>query len=86
MAALSGGIDLFMWEVRGVLATELNLADLWCAVSPCSSGSGHRADHSPYVDNDAIFGSPYPVFDADRVWMSIDRAAPVNLAELSRTA
>ncbi|WCD90997.1 hypothetical protein KPP03845_107426 [Streptomyces xanthophaeus] len=88
-AALSGGIDFGMWEVRGaVLATELNLAGAWCAAST-SSGSGSSAGdcpgHGPYVDSDAIFGSPYPVFDADRIWKAVDPAAPVNLAKLSNT-
>ncbi|MBT2468000.1 esterase [Streptomyces sp. ISL-66] len=90
-AALSGGIDFGMWEVRGaVLATELNLAGAWCAVSTSSgsgsgSGSGDCAGHGPSVDSDAIFGSPYPFFDADRVWKAVDPAAPVNLAKLSNT-
>ncbi|MGW7434510.1 alpha/beta hydrolase [Streptomyces sp. NPDC054849] len=89
VAALSGGIDFGMWEVRGaVLATELNLAGAWCAASSSSgsgSGSGNCPGHGPYVDSDAIFGSPYPVFNADRVWKAVDPAAPVNLAKLSRT-
>ncbi|MEW2135590.1 alpha/beta hydrolase-fold protein [Streptomyces sp. NPDC005409] len=87
VAALSGGVDFGMWEVRGaVLATELNLAGAWCAVrSSSGSGSGDCAGHGPYVDSDAIFGSPYPFFDADRVWKAVDPAAPVNLAKLSRT-
>ncbi|MGW7458121.1 alpha/beta hydrolase [Streptomyces sp. NPDC054797] len=90
VAALSGGIDFGMWEVRGaVLATELNLAGAWCAVRSSSgsgSGSGDCPGHGPYVDSDAIFGSPYPFFDADRVWKAVDPAAPVNLAKLSGTA
>ncbi|MFD3698043.1 alpha/beta hydrolase [Streptomyces sp. NPDC058646] len=87
VAALSGGIDFGMWEVRGaVLATELNLAGAWCAASSSSgSGSGNCPGHGPYVDSDAIFGSPYPIFNADRVWKAVDPAAPVNLAKLSRT-
>jgi S-formylglutathione hydrolase FrmB len=87
VAALSGGIDFGKWEIRGaVLATELNLAGAWCAASSSSgSGSGTCVGHGPYVDSNAIFGSPYPVFNADRVWKAVDPAAPANLAKLSGT-
>ncbi len=88
VAALSGGIDFGMPQVRAaVLATELNLTGAWCAVSSSSStsGSGQCTGYGPYVDSDAVFGSPYPVFNADRVWKAVDPAAPANLAKLSRT-
>ncbi|MFI8961884.1 alpha/beta hydrolase [Streptomyces sp. NPDC053493] len=87
VAALSGAVDFGMGEVRAaVLATELNLVGAWCAASASSgSGSGNCAGHGPYVDSDAIFGSPYPFFDADRVWKAVDPAAPANLATLSGT-
>ncbi|GLX23163.1 alpha/beta hydrolase [Streptomyces lavendulae] len=86
-AALSGGIDFGMWQVRAaVLGTELDLPGAWCAISNSGSpGSGRCVGYGPVVDSDAIFGSPYPVFDADRVWKAVDPAAPVNLARLSRT-
>ncbi|WP_175410270.1 alpha/beta hydrolase family protein [Streptomyces sp. TRM64462] len=84
VAALSGGIDFGMWQIRAaVLATELNLPGAWCAVS--TSGSGQCVGYGPYVDSDAIFGSPYPVFNADRVWKAVDPAAPANLAKLAGT-
>ncbi|GAA1165739.1 hypothetical protein GCM10009654_23300 [Streptomyces hebeiensis] len=88
VAALSGGIDFGMAQIRAaVLATELNLVGAWCAVSgsTSTSGSGKCTGYGPYVDSDAIFGSPYPVLDADRVWKAVDPAAPVNLAKLART-
>ncbi|MEU3063746.1 alpha/beta hydrolase-fold protein [Streptomyces subrutilus] len=88
VAALSGGIDFGLWQVRAaVLATELNLTGAWCAASSSSgsSGSGDCTGYGPSVDSDAVFGSPYPVFDADRVWKAVDPAAPVNLARLSGT-
>ncbi|WP_434587224.1 alpha/beta hydrolase [Streptomyces sp. A5-4] len=88
VAALSGGIDFGMPQIRAaVLATELNLTGAWCAVSSSSSssGSGQCTGYGPYVDSDAIFGSPYPVFNADRVWKAVDPAAPANLAKLSGT-
>ncbi|MGW0931893.1 alpha/beta hydrolase [Streptomyces sp. NPDC002644] len=83
VAALSGGLDFGMAEVRAaVLATELNLPGVWCAVSSAPAGS--CADYGPYVDSDAIFGSPYPIFD-DRVWKAYDPASPTNLARLADT-
>ncbi|WP_299534236.1 alpha/beta hydrolase family protein [uncultured Streptomyces sp.] len=85
VAALSGGLDFSMAEVRAaVLATELNLPGAWCALGSGTPGS--CADYGPYVDSDAIFGSPYPVFDADRVWKAYDPAAPTNLSRLAGTA
>ncbi|MFJ6698032.1 alpha/beta hydrolase [Streptomyces sp. NPDC091272] len=82
VATLSGAIDLGLAEMRGVvLATELSLAGAICG----SSSSLGCPDHGPAVDSDAIFGSPYPIFDADRVWKAVDPAAPANLAKLSAT-
>lgn len=85
VASLSGGIDFGMAEIRAaVLATELNLTGAWCAVSTSTpSGTGRCTGYGPYVDSDAIFGSPYPVFDADRVWNAVNPAAPANLARLA---
>ncbi|MFD3517617.1 alpha/beta hydrolase [Streptomyces sp. NPDC058657] len=82
VAALSGAVDLGLAEMRGVVvATELSLANAICG----SSSSLGCPDHGPYVDSDAIFGSPYPVFNADRVWKAVDPAAPANLAKLADT-
>ncbi|MFF0746950.1 alpha/beta hydrolase [Streptomyces sp. NPDC004111] len=82
MATLSGAIDFGLAEMRGVvLATELSLANAICG----SSSSLGCPDHGPAVDSDAIFGSPYPVFDADRIWKAVDPAAPANLAKLANT-
>ncbi|MFI6845011.1 alpha/beta hydrolase-fold protein [Kitasatospora sp. NBC_00085] len=85
VAALSGGIDLGMAEIRGaVLATELNLTGAWCALSTSTpSGTGQCTGYGPYVDSDAIFGSPYPVFNADHIWKEVDPAAKANLAKLT---
>ncbi|MFB6875517.1 alpha/beta hydrolase [Streptomyces sp. NPDC056323] len=87
VASLSGGIDFGMAEVRAaVLATELNLTGAWCAVSTSTpSGTGRCTGYGPVVDSDAIFGSPYPVLNADRIWKAVDPAAPVNLAKLADT-
>ncbi|WP_269857393.1 alpha/beta hydrolase [Streptomyces sp. RPT161] len=85
VASLSGGIDFGMPAVRGaVLATELNLTGAWCAVSTSSSsGTGQCTGYGPYVDSDAIFGSPYPVLNADHIWNEVNPAAPANLAKLA---
>ncbi|MFB7913023.1 alpha/beta hydrolase [Streptomyces sp. NPDC056061] len=85
--SLSGGIDFGMAEVRAaVLATELNLTGVWCALSTSTpAGTGRCTGYGPIVDSDAIFGSPYPIFDADRVWKAVDPAAPANLARLGET-
>ncbi|MEV8100679.1 alpha/beta hydrolase-fold protein [Kitasatospora sp. NPDC085879] len=87
VASLSGGIDFGMAEIRGaVLATELNVTGAWCAVSTSSpSGTGRCTGYGPTVDSDAIFGSPYPVFNADRIWNAVNPAATTNLAKLAGT-
>ncbi|WP_326768010.1 alpha/beta hydrolase-fold protein [Streptomyces sp. NBC_01591] len=87
VASLSGGIDFGMAEVRGaVLATELNVTGAWCAVSTSTpSGTGQCTGYGPTVDSDAIFGSPYPVLNADRIWKAVDPAATTNLAKLAGT-
>ncbi|MDM4718243.1 alpha/beta hydrolase-fold protein [Micromonospora sp. WMMA1363] len=82
VAVLSGGIDFGMAEIRAiVLAMELSLTGPLCSSVP----SGQCADHGPYVDSDAIFGSPYPIFNADRIWNAVNPAAPANLARLAET-
>ncbi|MFI1223906.1 MULTISPECIES: alpha/beta hydrolase [unclassified Streptomyces] len=84
VASLSGGIDFGMPAIRAaVVATELNLTGAWCAVSTSTpSGTGTCTGYGPYVDSDAVFGSPYPVLDADRVWNAVNPAASANLARL----
>ncbi|MEV6260644.1 alpha/beta hydrolase-fold protein [Streptomyces sp. NPDC051784] len=83
-AALSGGLDFSMATVRAtVLATELNLPGAWCALS--TSGSQGCVTYGPYVDSDAIFGTPYAVLGADHRWNAYDPAAPANLSELKDT-
>ncbi|WP_030355922.1 alpha/beta hydrolase [Streptomyces scopuliridis] len=87
-ASLSGGIDFGMAAIRAaVLATELNLTGAWCAVSnsSSSSGTGKCTGYGPYVDSDAIFGSPYPILGADRIWNAYDPAAPASLSKLAET-
>ncbi|MFE9826907.1 hypothetical protein ACFYSH_33150 [Streptomyces sp. NPDC005791] len=66
-----------------VLATELNLPGAWCALS--TSSSQGCPTYGPYVDSDAVFGSPYPVLGADHRWNAYDPAAPANLSKLKNT-
>ncbi|MFE5243199.1 MULTISPECIES: alpha/beta hydrolase [unclassified Streptomyces] len=83
-SSLSGGVDFSMATVRAaVLATELNLPGAWCALS--TSGSQGCPTYGPYVDSDAVFGSPYPVLGADHRWNAYDPAAPANLSKLGNT-
>ncbi|MFJ8444349.1 alpha/beta hydrolase [Kitasatospora griseola] len=86
-AALSGGIDFGMGVIRGaVVATELNLPGAMCGASTSTvPGTGACTVDGPVVDSDAIFGSPYPVLGADRIWNEVDPAAPANLARLAGT-
>ncbi|GAA2148464.1 hypothetical protein GCM10009760_40560 [Kitasatospora kazusensis] len=85
--ALSGGIDFGMGVIRGaVLGTELNVTGAWCAVSTSSpAGTGQCTGYGPVVDSDAIFGSPYPVFNADHIWNEVNPAGLANLAKLANT-
>ncbi|MGA5823201.1 alpha/beta hydrolase [Kitasatospora sp. NPDC094028] len=76
---MSGANDLSTAEmvIRGaVVATLTNAGTVLCAPS-----DGHPCgfDYGPTVSSDAIFGSPYPVFDADRLWNAAD---PVTRAGL----
>ncbi|MGW0395083.1 alpha/beta hydrolase [Streptomyces sp. NPDC003042] len=83
VSSLSGGIDFGMWEVRAaVLATELNVTGAWCAST--TSGTGDCTGYGPVVDSDAIFGSPYAIFN-DRIWNQVNPAAPTNLSKLADT-
>ncbi|MFB7669661.1 alpha/beta hydrolase [Kitasatospora sp. NPDC056138] len=82
--SLSGGIDFGMGVIRGaVLATELNLPGAMCGASSSTvPGTGKCTVDGPVVDSDAIFGSPYPVFNADHIWNEVNPADPANLAKL----
>ncbi|MFE9561666.1 alpha/beta hydrolase [Streptomyces sp. NPDC006487] len=83
VASLSGGIDFGLWEVRAaVLATELNLTGAWCAST--TSGTGNCTGYGPMVDSDAIFGSPYAIFN-DRIWNEVNPASLANLGKLADT-
>ncbi|MFG2640521.1 alpha/beta hydrolase [Streptomyces sp. NPDC048370] len=73
-ASLSGDIDLSARSMDLRLAVVASLIDAQGVI--CGSASGVcDPDDSPYkpgVDSDAAFGSPYPVFNADRRWNEVD--------------
>ncbi|MFF3074567.1 alpha/beta hydrolase [Kitasatospora sp. NPDC057936] len=84
--SFSGGIDFGLPAIRAaVLATELNVIGAMCGASSSVPGAGPCADYGPVVDSDAIFGSPYPVFNADHIWNEVNPADPANLARLANT-
>ncbi|MFF2117135.1 alpha/beta hydrolase [Kitasatospora sp. NPDC058184] len=72
---MSGANDLSTDEmiIRGaVVATLVNAGTVLCGPS-----DGHPCglDFGPTVSSDAIFGSPYPVFNADWRWNAADPVA-----------
>ncbi|MFI1205019.1 alpha/beta hydrolase [Streptomyces sp. NPDC020883] len=75
-ASLSGDIDLSADSMDLRLAAVATVTDALGAI--CASASGPDAcdsAHDPYkpgVDSDALFGSLYPVFNADRMWNAVD--------------
>ncbi|MEV7186561.1 alpha/beta hydrolase-fold protein [Kitasatospora sp. NPDC093102] len=76
---MSGANDLSTDEmiIRGaVVATLTNAGTVLCGPSdghPCGLNFG------PTVSSDAIFGSPYPVFNADWRWNAADPASRLGL-------
>ncbi|MEV0962888.1 alpha/beta hydrolase-fold protein [Streptomyces sp. NPDC049910] len=73
-ASLSGDIDLSVRSMHLRLAVVASLIDAQGAI--CGSVSGvcdpKDSPYRPGVDSDAAFGSPYPVFNADRRWNEVD--------------
>ncbi|MGK5640305.1 alpha/beta hydrolase [Streptomyces sp. URMC 126] len=73
-ASLSGDIDLSVRSMDLRLAVVATLIDAQGAF--CASASGvcdpKDSPYKPAVDSDAAFGSPYPVFNADRRWNEVD--------------
>ncbi|MFJ4473889.1 alpha/beta hydrolase [Streptomyces xanthochromogenes] len=73
-ASLSGDIDLSARSMDLRLAVVASLIDAQGAI--CGSTSGvcdpNNDPYKPGVDSDALFGSPYPIFNADRKWNEVD--------------
>ncbi|MEU9075579.1 alpha/beta hydrolase family protein [Kitasatospora sp. NPDC004745] len=76
---MSGANDLSVDEmiIRGaVVATLTNAGTVLCGPSdgrPCG------LDFGPTVSSDAVFGSPYPVFNADWRWNAADPVSRLGL-------
>ncbi|MEV5507972.1 alpha/beta hydrolase [Streptomyces orinoci] len=79
VATFSGADDLSMDEavIRGaVVATLTNIGAPLCG----SSSRGDCAlDFGPTVSSDAVFGSPYPVFNADWRWNEADPSTHMDV-------
>ncbi|REK85515.1 esterase [Streptomyces inhibens] len=74
VAAFSGAVDLSMDEAvirAAVVATLTNIGAPFCG-SVAGPGQHCGLDFGPAVSSDAVFGSPYPVFNADRRWNQVD--------------
>ncbi|MFJ9825024.1 alpha/beta hydrolase [Streptomyces sp. NPDC101160] len=73
-ASLSGDIDLSADSMDLRLAAVATVIDAQGAMCASSSGVCDPADdpYKPGVDSDALFGSPYPVFNVDWRWNEVD--------------
>ncbi|QEV43939.1 esterase [Streptomyces vinaceus] len=73
-ASLSGDIDLSARSMDLRLAVVASLIDAQGAICGSFSGvcGGAESPYKPGVDSDALFGSPYPVFNVDRRWNEVD--------------
>jgi S-formylglutathione hydrolase FrmB len=80
VASFSGDVDLSVdsMDLRlAVVATLTNALGGFCGSSSLSSGEC-SGPYTPAVSSDAIFGSPYPVFNADYLWNEADPSAHVD--------
>ncbi|ROO87076.1 S-formylglutathione hydrolase FrmB [Actinocorallia herbida] len=72
-ASLSGDIDLSVNSMDLRLAVVASVTDALGAMCASSSGTcSPDQGFAPGVDSDALFGSPYPIFNRDRRWNEVD--------------
>ncbi|MFJ6793597.1 alpha/beta hydrolase [Streptomyces sp. NPDC091268] len=73
-ASLSGDVDLSARSMDLRLAVVASLIDAQGVICGSSSGACDPANdpYKPGVDSDALFGTPYPVFDLDWRWNAAD--------------
>ncbi|MGW2859056.1 alpha/beta hydrolase [Streptomyces sp. SDr-06] len=73
-ASLSGDIDLSADSMDLRLAVVASLIDAQGVICGSSSGAcdPNNDPYKPAVDSDALFGTPYPVFNADWRWNEAD--------------
>ncbi|MFD7907935.1 MerR family transcriptional regulator [Kitasatospora sp. NPDC059747] len=72
----------------GVSERQVRLErDGWILLHAASPEDADRwfAQKQELITDDAIFGSPYPVFNADHIWNEVNPADPANLARLANT-
>ncbi|MFJ9516682.1 alpha/beta hydrolase [Kitasatospora sp. NPDC101801] len=75
VGSLSGDIDLSAASMDLRMAVVASLTN--APGGFCSSGDCQGA-YTPAVSSDALFGSPYPVFNIDRLWNEADPASHVS--------
>ncbi|MEV7534364.1 alpha/beta hydrolase [Streptomyces hydrogenans] len=73
-ASLSGDIDLSANSMDLRMAVVASVTDALGAMCASSSGTcdPNNSPYKPGVDSDALFGSPYPVFNVDWRWNQVD--------------
>ncbi|MGV9270220.1 alpha/beta hydrolase [Kitasatospora sp. NPDC003701] len=77
VASLSGGLDLSAasMDLRlAIVASLTNAPGGFCGAFS-SAGGDCTGSYTPAVSSDALFGSPYPVFNIDRLWNEADPAS-----------
>ncbi|QUQ67511.1 alpha/beta hydrolase [Kutzneria sp. CA-103260] len=71
-ASLSGDIDLSVDSMDLRLAVVASLVDALGVICSAASGDCSGDKYKPAVDSDALWGTPYPVFNGDRRWNEVD--------------
>jgi S-formylglutathione hydrolase FrmB len=75
VASFSGDVDLSVdsMDLRlAVVATLTNALGGFCGSSSLSGSTECSGPYTPAVSSDSIFGTPYPVFNADYLWNEAD--------------
>ncbi|GAB2690513.1 alpha/beta hydrolase [Kitasatospora kifunensis] len=75
VASFSGDVDLSVDSMDLRLAAVASLTNApggFCDTGDCTGS------YAPGVSSDALFGSPYPVFNADQLWNDADPTAHVG--------
>lgn len=81
VASLSGDIDLSAKSMdlrMAVVASLTNAPGGFCGSTSLVGSGDCEGLYAPAVSSDALFGSPYPVFDVDRLWNEADPAGHMD--------
>ncbi|MFG2982148.1 alpha/beta hydrolase [Streptomyces sp. NPDC048258] len=81
VATLSGANDLSRNHAVTRAAVVATLTNIGAPLCGSSSDSSCNLEFGPAVSSDAIFGTPYPVFDADWRWNAADPTAHMAALE-----